>query len=435
LSLKVRITTNIILVTLFLITGCSSLWIPESEDTEESPRTEASVNTFTVSEQQISSPDLYSLQLHRRNSEHSAPIIRLGSSQQLTLRFDLIETGSRQFRIRITHHNPDWSRSVLAPEMYMDGFSEAFFGGGRASNSQRPSYRHYEYHFPNNQISFEESGNYMLHVEDFQSGDSLFSLPFFVHENQGEIISTLETIYAPRRDLRVLHQPGSHFIYPDFVEIPQFDLEFYFTQNQFWGRTQRAEHFDVTTPGRVFYEVSRNRSFIGDYEFRLLEIPELTQRGPGILDYQPGFVPPRLLLNIDIQGFTSAPASIPGSRFGTPVSNLEARYGDIYFNFQPDQPISENQEMYLVGDFNNWTLHDRNKLKYDESSDLWTVNTFIKEGSYSYKYVLIEDENIYDLALDDTFTRSQQEYITFVYYQDPVYRHYRLLQTNTFYSN
>lgn len=393
------------------------------------------MNAFTIPDQRISSPDLYSLQLHRRNAERSAPVIRLGSSDQLSLRFDLIETGARQFRIRITHHDPDWSRSILAPEMYMDGFAEAFFGGGRASSSQRPSFRHYEYHFPNNRISFETSGNYMLHVEDFQTGDHLFSLPFFVHENQGEIISSYDTIFAPRRDLRILHQTNSRFIYPEFVEFPQFDLEFYFIQNQFWGRTRKADHFDVATPGSVYYEVSRNRSFIGDYEFRLLEIPELTLRGPRILDYQPGFVPPRLILNADVQGFTSGPHAIPGARFGSPVSDLGARYGDVYFSFDPEQTIGENQEIFLVGDFNNWTIDDRNRLQYDETDNYWTVNTFIKEGSYAYKYVLVEDGNIFDLALDDTFTRSQQEYITFVYYQDPVYRHYRLLQTNTFYSN
>jgi hypothetical protein len=432
--LKARITVNIILISLFLITGCSSLWVPRSDESRETATQDFSENAFAIPGQQISSPDLFSLQLFRRNDEQSAPIIRLGSSQQLTLRFDMIETRTRQFRIRITHHNPDWTRSVLAPERYMDGFAQAFFGGGRASSSQRPLYRHYEYNFPNNQISFNESGNYMLHVEDFQTGDHLFSLPFFVHENQGEIISSLDTIYAPRRDLRILHQTNSRFIYPGFVELPQFDLEFYFAQNQFWGRMQKADHFDVTTPGSVYYEVARGQSFIGDYEFRFLDIPELTLRGPDILDYQPGYIPPRLILNVDVQGF-SGPAVLPGTRFGIPVSSLGARYGDVYFRFSPAREIRERQQVYLVGDFNNWTIEDRNRLQYDESTGYWTVNTFIKEGSYTYKYVLVENGNIYDLALDDTFTRSQQEYITFVYYQDPVYRHYRLLQTNTFYSN
>lgn len=416
------------------ISGCRHL-APENETGMSNPEPDQPANFFTVPGQVINHPDLYSLQLFRKNSEQSAPIIRLNSSQQLVLRFDMIESGTRQFKITITHHNPDWSRSSLPPEFYMDGFTEAIFGDGKVSNSQRPSYRQYEYLFPNNQLSLTESGNFMIRVEDFETQNLIISLPFFVHENEGEIRSSIETIYAPRRGLRILHQTNSRFVYPDFVDMPRFDLEFYFTQNRFWGRTQKADAFDTTTPGAVYYETSRNQAFVGDYEFRLLEIPQLTLRGPGIIGYEPGFIPPRLILNTDVQGLSPPQSILPGSRLGTPKTELNARYGDVYFNLRTEQDIKTNQEIFLVGDFNNWAIQDHLKLRYQPEIDEWTVNTFIKEGTYSYKYVLMEDGNVYDLELDNTFTRSRQEYTTFVYYRDPGRHHYRLLQANIFYSN
>lgn len=432
--MKAHIIFNIVLLTVLTISGCRHL-APENGSDRSGTRTAEPANLYTVPGQLVNHPDLYSVQFFRMNSERSAPIIRLDSSQRLVLRFDMIESGTRQFKVSITHHNPDWSRSPLPPEFYMDGFTEAFFGGGRPSISQRPAYRQYEYVFPNNQLSIRESGNYMIRIEDYESGDVIISLPFFVHENAGEIRSSVETILAPRHDLRIVHQTNSRFIYPDFVEIPQFDLEFYFTQNQFWGRTKKADAFDTTTPGSVFYEINRNNAFVGDYELRLLDLPQLALRGPDILDYQPGFVPPRLFLNTDVQGLSPPHNTLPGGRFGTPNTGLNAQYGDVYFSLRPEQELLENQDIYLVGDFNNWSIQDDLKLRYDSGKNEWTVNTFIKEGTYSYKYVLKEDGNLYDLELDDTFTRSRQEYTTFVYYRDPRRHHYRLLQVNTFYSN
>ncbi len=275
----------------------------------------------------------------------------------------------------------------------------------------------------------------MLRVEDYETGNLMFSLPFFVYEDEGEITSSINTIMAPRRNLRIHHLPRSRYAYPGFVEMPQFDLDVYFNQNQFWGRMQKADGFDATSPGVVFSEVTRNRSFVGDQEFRVLDIPELSLQTPDILNYQPGYEPPRLIKDVDVQGLTRGFVDTPASRFGQPRSDLDARYGDVYFTFQPKEPISVGQEIYLVGDFNNWSIQSDLKLRYDEERDTWKVNAWIKEGTYAYKYVLKENGNIFDMALDDTFARSRQEYITFVYYRDPVRHHYRLLQTNTFYSN
>lgn len=432
--MKAYITINITIFLLCIGAGCRQ-WV-DGQMAERAPLySSVSENEFTVPGHQINHPDVYSVQLFREDSDQSAPIIQLGTGEQIMLRFDILESGARQFRISITHHNPDWTRSPLPPEGFLEGFSEAFFGGGSPSRSQDPLYRQYEYIFPNSQLRFTESGNYILHIEDYNTREPIFSLPFFIHENAGEIVSSIETIRTPRQDLRILHQPNSRYTYPDFVEFPQFDLQFHFAQNQFWGRSRETDVRDITTPGSVYFEVPVNRAFIGDYEFHLLDLPELTMNGPEIVDFQPGYVPPRIFLNIDVQGFSNLRREIPANRFGRPNPDRNARYGDVYFQFQPEQEIGETQKIYLAGDFNNWKIQDDLRLQKARGSNLWKVNTIIKEGSYSYKYLLVEDGNIYDLSLDDTFTRSRQEYTTFVYLKDPVRQHYRLLQTNTFYSN
>lgn len=431
--MKARITINITL--LFLLTAACQLHLSRQDPPPEPDRQPRIVNPLAVPGQEIRHPDTYSIQLFRSGSQQSPPIIRLDSDQTLTLRFDMIETRSRQFRIRLTHHNPDWSRSPLPPEEFMEGFAEATFGGGRPSTGQRPSYRHYEYSLPNRQLRMTRSGNYMLHVRDYETGEQIFSLPFFIEENEGDMNLRVEERITPRRDMRIGHIPKTTYIYPDFVDMPQFDLSFYYTQNQFWGRTREADVWDVATPGEVFFELSRDNLFTGDYEVLPLNLSRLDRIGRQVREYRPDEVPPLLLLDIDIQGLLNASRQVPSGRFGRPNPDLDANYGNLHFSFRPRSAIGENAAIYLAGDFNGWAIQNRLRMELNPEDSTWHVRTFVKEGSYAYKYLLVENGEIRDLALDDTFTRSRQEYISFVYYRDPERHYYRLLKTGTVRSN
>lgn len=392
-------------------------------------------NQFTVQGQMNASDLVYSIQLHRKGNDKSAPILELGSSQKLQLSFDLLEYDSRQLTISFTHHNPDWSQSGLTEEFYKDGFYNLMLPVGRVSRTNRPDYRNYRYEFPNNNLEFLVSGNYMLQVEDADTGNFLFSMPFFVTENEGGIRSQVETITVPRVEGRISHIPRSVFETPDFIDTPQFDLEFYYVQNQFWGRAKEAEELDTSAPGEVQFEVSRDRSFVGDYEFQFLSLTNLTQRDPQILEYSPTEIPPRVVLFDDVQGFSANRTDIPGSRLGSPESSLNAQYANVHFRFDANRQVNRNSEIYLVGDFSNWAIRSNFRLRYHPETDRWRTNGFIKTGTYAYKYILIENNEIQDLALDDSFTRSRQEYHAFVYFRDPNRFYYRLLQTNNFFEN
>lgn len=416
------------------------LLLSQCASTENNGRSDNSAytppaNQFTVPGQLTASDLVHSLELHQKGSSLSAPIINLNSSQQLVLSFDLLEFESRQLSISFTHHNPDWSRSGLAEEFYKDGYFNLMLPFGNVSRTNRPQYRSYRYEFPNENLQFLVSGNYMLQVEDADSGNLMFSMPFFISENEGDIISQVETINAPRQEGRISHVPRSVYATPDFVTTPQFDMEFYYVQNQFWGRMREAGELDVSTPGEVGFELLRSNSFVGDYEFQMLELPELSQQVSGVLEYNPSEIPPRLVLFEDVQGFSASRSRMPLGRLSGSDTSLNARYGNIVFRFDTEQRLGENSEIYLVGDFNNWAIRSGYRLSYQPDAGRWSTSGIIKTGSYAYKYVVLQNNRIQDLALDDSFTRSQQEYHALVYYRDPDRFYYRLLQTNNFYKN
>lgn len=375
------------------------------------------------------------MQLYRSGSTNNPPIIELGSSQKLTIEFDELTNLSGQFRITFTHHDQDWNSSNLPQDWYLDGMGEIIVGGGTKNRLSRPDYFHYHEEFPNNQLDFLISGNYMLHVTDFATGTRLFSLPFFITENEGEIESWVETDYNAGERFEALDRPFSEFIYPDFIDFPEFDLSFYFAQNRFWGDIKQSESYDFSEEDRSQFHLARGNAFFANYDFLSLNLNSLSETNRQIIEWRPEEVPPLAILREDVLNFMADPIASWGSTFGTPRKNREARYANVRFRFEDGGQFSAGDGVYLVGDFNQWLLSEDNKLEYNDNSGYWETTNLIKEGSYTYKYAVKSgDQGIDDLLLSDTITRQRQEYTSFVYYQDPDFRYQRLLQVQIFHS-
>lgn len=423
----------IMMISMSSFSGCK-MFESDQRNNGQLPGVQPPSNLFNVPGQMVSSDLVRSIRLVKAGNPASAPVIELNSNEQLGLQFEMLEFDNRQLQIRFTHHNPDWSRSSLPPEFFLDRTFSLYLESGTLSRgTQRPQYRQYSYSFPNEQFSFTKSGNYMLQIEDRDTGYLLFSLPFFVMENEGTILSSVERITTPRRDLRIAHRPVSRYLLSDEVEQPQFDLEFYFVQNQFWGRTRKATEVDFSSPDEVYFELDRNMPFIGDYEFLELRLDQISQQNPQVLEASPHEIPPRLLLFDDVSGFASSGRLLNFGRFGNPDLSLDSRYANVVFTFDPGD-LDRDAEIYLLGDFNNWSVNSRNRLRFNEQIGRWQASSIIKEGVYHYKYVLMVENSIDDLRFDDLFLRTPQEYHALVYMHDSREFYHRLLQTNQFIS-
>ena len=422
------------LIFLVSFSGCGSFSGSSQNSQTQSAEPE---NLFNIHTQIVADDSIRTIQFHRLGNPASAPILNLESNDQLLLRFEHLTFDSKQFRVSLTHHNPDWSRSSLPPERYMNGFFNLTLNSGEVSQNNRPSYRQYSFTFPTEQFQIIKSGNYLIKIEDADTGFLVMTLPFFVYENEGSITSSVEQLSVPRQNLRRLHRPISQFNLPDFVDQPQFDLEFYFSQNRFWGRTKQADELDFSAPDHVQFELSSDEAFIGDYEFRTLSLDELSQSDNNVFEAFPNEIPPRLILRDDAEGF-GASGFINLDRlgpFGDPDMNLRAGYGNVVFRFEPESEPDSTESLHLLGDFNNWAVSSNNKLQYDDDTRRWEANQIIKEGEYKYKYVLVDVNEIKDLYFDEQFTSNRQQYHAFVYMRDPNNFYYRLLQVQSFLSD
>lgn len=314
----------------------------------------------------------------------------------------------------------------------MKGFHTKHITGGSLSRSNRPYYRMYQFDFPDSDVKFRISGNYMLHVEDSDTGMRVISLPFYLYENEGQITSSTEFVRTQHQNRRVMHRLVSRYALPGFVDQPRIDLSFLFSQNQFWGRAVEPQEVDFSDPKEVRFETSSAQYFTGDYEFRVVKLTDLSRLSSRIADIDPTQEPQKVVLRDDAAGF-APPISIGTPRQTGPAGNAGAGYLDVHFRFDADKSVPPEQLVYLVGDFNHWQIDPDQKMTYNQSSGRWETSVIMKEGTYRYKYVLLENGRVNDLAFDTPFFDGQQEYHAFVYLRDINEFYYRLLQVNTFY--
>ena len=390
---------------------------------------------FTVPGQIAPPNDVQSVTFTRQGLAGTAPIISLNSGQTLELAFDRLSTTSDQFVVELSHHDPDWTESSLLPNDYLSNFFEDTITGGVQSRSQEPQYFHYSYEFPNERFGVKVSGNYLITVRDSDTQEILFSLPFFVHENLGSALTDVQRLFNNQTKYRKAHQPFSRYQVPDQVQLPRLDLNYFYVQNQFWGRAKKVSIIDDNTPGEIRFHLSRDQAFNATYTFYQLDLGDFDVDGVRIREVIEEVTPTGIILFRDVITLSELPQRLLGSRYGEPLSGRGARYANVTFSLNVQRNFNRTSKIYLVGDFNNWSLQERNRVRYNPELNLFRGDALVKQGQYSYKYVAVQNGEVDELALDDVLSNQSQKYTLLIYFSDPNKFYNRLLQIEEFTAN
>ncbi len=417
-------------LTCLLLTQCGTSGPGLYSDSPTTGSQKLYVNQFTVPGQSLPADDIKSIQLFR-GAHGSAPIIELNSSQRLTLQFDDLGIDSDMFRVEITHHQSDWSDSRLLPNFFLRGFQSDYFGEGTKGRPQNPSYLSYSYTIPNERFGVTRSGNYMMHVYRQYSNQVLFSVPFFVVETTGTSEIQIEELF--NQDERYLrhHQLFARYKYEDTSIIPQVDLNIYFVQNQFWAQARKADQKDFSEQFNARLYLSRNRAFIGAYEFFDLGLGNIDQYSTQVVDFEDRFTIPRVTLNRDVVNLSVAPQQRRSRLTTSPSRTYDARYALVQFSLEMDEDTRPYGDVYLIGGFNQWGIQPSSKMTWNPQIRMYTGEAIVKEGQYAYKYVVLEGNSINDTVLDASFASTRQEYHALVYLRDQAFQVDKLVSVST----
>lgn len=376
------------------------------------------------------------VQLYQGSDEHSFPIMGLRSSEALTLEFDLMAQQGRPLSIYFEHANREWRRD-LSPSQIFESYHNDQLVDYQTSKGTEVSYVHYQYQFPNDDIRFRISGNYVLRVTERGRRDSvLFERPFFVSDEAGHLEMGGETIPIPGQRQRSL-RPVAQYEPPSDLRGDPFGYAVCFVRNGRLPDTRCRDRPLLGQQPRLEFELERDRAFAPTTADYTVDLGNLrSSRGIERMDWTVS--PFHVLLDPDYAQFSGQDLTtalhgqivVRESVSGRADPALTAEYVETTFAFVPpgDRPLQGG--VVVGGSFSNMDPEQGTRMRWVEGRQRYEGEVLLKQGRYQYFY----DGS--DPRLTRIIRRSQSRrrntYTTFVYYEDPSRNTDRLLRVESF---
>ncbi len=415
------------LLGLLLLAGCAT--IEEGREDRGStsaaggsgyatPRTDATIGT---------------VQLYRTGNESALPVLSIGSGETLTLEFDLLSEYGEPLTIYFYHADRNWRRDLL-PVEYLRTFQSDDLRDYEPSLGTEIRYTHYEYQFPNANIGFLRSGNYILRVtESGREREVLFERAFFITEQAAEVEFAIRDGLAGGVGGAFL-QPVARIRPPSAFDSPIYDYNVCFARNGRFALT-RCSAEPTLIGGSLFqFFLPRETAFAPEEPLYDLDLSVL-QTGPQVARVDFETSPYTVTVDLDYARFGSDlfERDLSGQSLVSSVvqdaagpADTGAEYVEALFRYVPQDEQQLAGPVILSGSFNNWAIDPANELTWNATERRYEGSLLVKQGQHIYKYVA--DDPAERERIRRTVGIGQPNlYTAFVYLYDPSFDTDRLL--------
>jgi len=321
-----------------------------------------------------------------KSSKSSSPFIYFGDLIELS--FDDLEADEKNYYYQIKHFDYLWNHSNLYKSEYLEGFDDIRIKKIKNSFNTLQPYTNYTLSIPNDDVKLKLSGNYSISIH-LSNGKKVFEKRFSYIKNQipiqltiskSNIINNLKTnqkikinincgdcskIYNSSSKLKVIVIKNYNWLNSIIIEKPKFIFSnnLIYDDIYFLGGNEFL-NFDNSIINSTYYRIYKStltdiyNNFLVDDHERTNDIYEL---------------------NPDINGEFLINSN---NNYDFDIENDYAR---VHFNLKINI-FDKNNNVYLLGRFNNFIANENYKLKYDEKKESYQGSFLFKQGFYNYKY-------------------------------------------------
>ncbi len=367
-------------------------------------------------------------QLHEASYDANPPIIKLGSSELLELSFDDLQADKKTYSVSFIHCNASWEPSDLMYAEFMNGFFDANILNFNYSTNTIQKYTHYAISFPQANMQFTKSGNYIVYVYQDNNKDKLvLTKRFMIYEDKVTVVANVRQAIGNDEQYESQHIDFSVINSAYELTNPFTDMKVVITQNNRWDNAVRDIKPTFTEPRQLTYSLDDRSTFKGGNEFRYFDTRSLRTYTERIGDiYRDSASIYHVDLKID-ELRTFKPYSFYNDlNGGYLIKNLdmatnpdiEADYAWVKFFIPYDNAQGEGN-FYVLGKLTDWRLSKTNRMTYNYKRFGYECTMYIKQGYYNYTYVYLRDDK---KGGDDTMTEgshweTENDYAIYVYHR------------------
>jgi hypothetical protein len=380
--------------------------------------------------------EIHTVMLYTAGWELAMPVIELGSSQQLNLRFDDLSKERRNFGYTVLLCDREWKISTLSPLEYLSGFENGTIRESATSFNTTFDYMHHSLLFPEEDNRLLMSGNYALVVYDAENPDKIIlTRRFYVTERAVQIEAKIkQPAYGIEKETG---QQVEVVVLNNELEIrdPLNEVMVVIKQN---GRDDQVivmnKPYSIF-PGRLEYVDPDQGIFQGGNEFRSLDIKSMKYQTENMaaIDFQNPYFHIIMKPDEDCGGKpyfnkTDLNGGFFIDREKSIDKHTDADYIFVHFNLAIP-PVYAWDDIYVTGAFCDWNKQEVNKMKYNNTTNRFELTLLLKQGLYDYCFASVDRETkqINEYALEGSFYETENDYTVFVYFHDGNLNHDRIV--------
>lgn len=377
--------------------------------------------------------------LYNTKDSLAFPMMRLNQGGRMRLHFDDLVGDFQRYSYTFVHCNWDWTPSQLQKQEYLAGFDNNFIDDYEFSFNTIVPYTHYQLEFPNQNVRFLKSGNYLLVVyadndpnkivltRRFLIWEPIVSAPMFVRR---------PTVVDYRDEYQEIDFEVNHGGYN--IPYPYQDLHVVLVQNRRWDNAIYNLQPLFVRDGSLSYNYEYENLFLGGNEYRYFDTKDLITFQSRVSQIKFDTLFQVLVTPDQPRRFTTYSfwPDVNGQRV---IRNIRGRnphvdgdYAMTHFRLYMPEPTTEGN-IYVYGGLSDWRIDPRYMMRYNYKRGAYEAQILLKQGYYNYEYVLVRDGTgqVDPSYIEGTHFETENQYSVLVYHREMGQRYDRLVGVST----
>lgn len=386
------------------------------------------------------------VQMYRAGFELSYPILTLGEDAKLLFKFDDLSDESRNYFYTVIHCDVNWNESYIDQSEYLSGFTENPLLDYKLSFNTTFNYTNYQLVLPNDNMSFNYSGNYVLVVyEDSDKEKVIITQRFYIVEPRVDIQgsvhrATNDPYEGPNQEIDFVITHNNVLI-----ENPMKDVKVVLMQNGRWDNAIRNLKPLYMRGNRLEYDYQKENVFAAGNEFRYFDNRSNRYNGEYVAStdfHQPYFhktlMTDEIRSNKDFFKYKEMNGKYTVESQDEEVRDpdTECDYTFVHFTL-PLPSILLGGTVNVFGALTDWNANKSNEMAWNFDTSVYELSMLLKQGYYNYQYVYVPEGSLVadHTNLEGSFWETENDYQLFVYYSDFAARYDRLVGYRLFNSD